>query len=66
MRDITLMRKIQKLALILFVVGGAIIGFGLLLEVFDLLQSAWPSILFGLGCIAISVFLDGHEGSRLS
>ena len=60
------MRKIQKLALILFVVGGAIIGLGLLLEVFDLLQSAWPSILFGLGCIAISVFLDGHEGSRLN
>jgi len=66
MVDVTLMRKIQKLALILFVIGGAIIGLGLLLEVFDFLQSAWPSILFGLGCIAVSVFLDGHEGSRLS
>lgn len=58
------MRPIEKIAAELFVVGLIVILSGLLREVFQLMRSAWPSILLGLGFIGVSVFLDGYEGDR--
>ncbi|HVK59459.1 MAG TPA: hypothetical protein VM735_11810 [Candidatus Kapabacteria bacterium] len=60
------MRKIHLAGLVFFIGGGVIILVGLLLEVLSVMQSAWPSIIFGLGCIAVSVLLDGYEGPRFN
>ena len=58
------MRPIEKIAAGLFVTGITIILSGLLLEVFRLMHSAWPSIILGLGLIGLSMLIDGYRGSR--
>ena len=62
--DIYDMRPLEKIAAGLFVSGMTIIAFGLLLEVLQVMRSAWPSIVMGLGFIGLAVFLDGYKGSR--
>ena len=60
------MRRLEKLAVGIFVFGITVIVSGLGLEAFEVMRSAWPAILLGFGCIAASVLLDGYKGSPLN